>query len=192
MATNIDALIEEPDPINLERNPTLNIFGYTVDEFSLYTHIFSILTITLSTYFLNKYYKIFSNHRMTNFTYLFFLLVVIFNIIYSSTKTGDVTFEQAKLQAIKDQLLFIMGIMAITLLFFNNIQDYLSADKSIVMKIIVIAFIINLISIINISTVQKGAYVRIVRKVKESLYLLIIYLMSVAFVYGFFYKQKSN
>ncbi len=192
MATNIDALIEEPDPINLERNPTLNIFGYTVDEFSLYTHIFSILTITLSTYFLNKYYKIFSNHRMTNFTYLFFLFVVIFNIIYSSTKTGDVTFEQAKLQAIKDQLLFIMGIMAIALLFFNNIQDYLSVDKSIVMKIIVIAFIINLISIINISTVQKGAYVRIVRKVKESLYLLIIYLMSVAFVYGFFYKQKSN
>jgi hypothetical protein len=189
MATNIDELIEETDPIDLDRNPTVEVFGFTVDLYSLYVNIFSILTITLSTYILNRYYGIFDKHRMAYFAYLFFLGITIFNIIFSSTKSGDVTFEQGKLQAIKDQLLFLLGILTIVVLFFHNIQEYAISDKSVVLKVFIITFIINLLSIINVNVVQKGSVIRIVRKVKESLYLLIIYLMCVAFVYGFFSRK---
>jgi hypothetical protein len=191
MATNIDELIQETDKLDFDRNPTVNLLGFTVDLYSLYVNIFSILTITLSTYFLNKYYNIFSGHPSTNFFYAFFLGIVLFNIIFSSTKSGDVSFEQSKLEAVKSQLLFIMGIISIVVLFFHNIQDYTSDKKVVVLKVLVITFIINLVAIINVSVVQKGSIIRIVRKVKESLYLLIIYLTCIAFVYGFFYNKQT-
>lgn len=186
MNTNIDKLINDSPPIELDSNPTFNLFGYTVDQYSLYTHIFSVLTITISTYLLNKYYRVFSESSFAKIAYFFFLGVVIFNIIFSSTKTGDVTFEQAKLQATKDQLLFVLGIIAVIVLFFHNIQHYVVRDKQTVFKLLAITFIIALVSIVDISTVQKPSYIRIVRKTKESLYLLILYMTCVAFAYGFF------
>lgn len=195
MATNIKELISEDSigDINVEttQNPTITFFGRKIDRNSFYTNLLQIILISVTSYLLNKYYNIFTRHKSLSLVYLGFVAYIFTNIFTSSIKSGDVLFEQSKLEKAQDSLLFMLGIISIIVVFFSNIVPYTINDK-IVMQVLVITFIINVVSLLNVSVRQRGEDIRIVRKIKESAYTLITYLLVVIFVYGFIYSLAKE
>ena len=190
MATNINELIESDVNVQLTENPTYTVFGEKIDKVSTDVFIIAILLFTLIVFLLNKNFKIFSKYRSLMIIWILFVAFCIFNIFSSSTKSGDVLFEQEKYTIIQDNIVFMIGILTIIIFFFINIAKYLSDDQTII-KILMIIFIFNIISMVNISTVQRGDSIRLLRKSKEALYSIIIFMLILILTYGYFsMKQK--
>ena len=190
MATNINQLVESDVNIQLKENPTYIIFGEKIDKVSTDIFITAILLFTLIVFFINKNFKIFTKYRSLIIIWILFVMFAVFNIFSSSTKSGDVLFEQEKYTIIQDNIVFMIGILTIIIFFLINIAKYLSDDSTII-KILMIIFIFNIISMINISTVQSGDSIRFLRKAKEGLYAIIIFLLILILTYGYF-SMKTN
>ena len=190
MATNINELIESDVNVQLTENPTYTVFGEKIDKVSTDVFIIAILLFTLIVFLLNKNFKIFSKYRSLMIIWILFVAFCIFNIFSSSTKSGDVLFEQEKYTIIQDNIVFMIGILTIIIFFFINIAKYLSDDQTII-KILMIIFIFNIISMVNISTVQRGDSIRLLRKSKEALYSIIIFMLILILTYGYFSMKQE-
>ena len=190
MATNINELIESDVNVQLTENSTYTVFGRKIDKVSTDVFIIAILLFTLIVFLLNKNFKIFSKYRSLMIIWILFVAFCIFNIFSSSTKSGDVLFEQEKYTIIQDNIVFMIGILTIIIFFFINIAKYLSDDQTII-KILMIIFIFNIISMVNISTVQRGDSIRLLRKSKEALYSIIIFMLILILTYGYFSMKQE-
>jgi hypothetical protein len=189
MATNIKDLMESDDSVQFQRESTISLFGAKIGKYSLYSNLFGIFLITIATIIMHKTYGMFKNRALVAL-YAIFVGYLFFDIFISEKKTGDLLYEEGELGRVKDNLLFMAGILVVILVFFNNIAKY-ATNENVVIQILVATFLLNIFAVLDVSTVHKSQYVQIVRRTKESIYTLIIYLIVTTFVYGFFAKVSS-
>lgn len=190
MATNIKDLLESDISVKFQEDPDLSIFGTTVGAYTLYANLFSIFLITTATILLQRYYGILKNRSLL-VIYAIFVIYLIIDIFIGEKRSGDLLYEEGQLNRVKDNLLFIAGILVVILVFFNNISKY-ATNENVVLQILVATFLFNIFAVLDVSTIHKSSYVHIVRRTKESIYTLIIYLIIITFVYGFFFKATNK
>jgi hypothetical protein len=190
MATNIKDLMESDISVKFQQDTTISLFGLKIGKYSLYANLFSIFLITIATIIMQKTYGMMFKNRALLILYGIFVSYLFFDIFIGEKKTGDLLYEEGELGRVKDNLLFMAGILVVILVFFNNISKY-ATHESVVLQILVATFLLNIFAVLDVSTIHKSAYVHTVRRVKESIYTLIIYLVVITFVYGFFAKVST-
>jgi hypothetical protein len=189
MATNIKDLMESDVSVKFQADTGISLFGTTIGSYSLYANLFSIFLITLATVVMHRSYGMFNNRALL-ILYGIFVTYLFVDIFIGEKKTGDLLYEEGQLNRVKDNLLFMAGILVVILVFFNNIAKY-ATNENIVLQILVATFLLNIFAVLDVSTIHKSGYVHTVRRIKEAIYTLIIYLIVITFVYGFFAKVST-
>ena len=181
-------LSEIEESVQLKKEATVFLFGKEVDKKTLIINGAFILFIILFSYILEKYFKIFSNN---NFNYIFLIFIVIYlyiNIYTASLYSADVVYESQTLIYTQDGITALLSICALMFSFFGNVAPYIR-NNDIVFKLLSICMIILAISSYTPNTTQTGDMKRLVRKVKENLFRVCMYLFMIIIVYSAFTKD---
>jgi len=145
--------------------------------------------IVLVTLVLHTKYRVLDSKLILSF-FLAFVVYLVFDIFTGEKRTGDLLYEKEHLRASNYNLQFLTGILAIIIIFFTNIAQYTTV-KNDVFQILVIAFILNVTSTIEIQVQHRNTQVHFLRRIQESVYMTIIYMLVVSFLYGFFLNKNT-
>lgn len=191
MATSLKHLSETEESVHLKRDPTYKLFGMEVDVYStIINTIFIIFTLIVSFY-IQKSYKIFTNSKILIYVLIIFLLYLFINIFTASIYSADLVYESQTLIYTQDGIFVLLSICMILFAFFTNVSSYIHNDD-IVFKLLTICIILLAISLYTPNTTQSGRAKRLVRKIKENLYRVCIYLFIIIMIYGTFSKRITK
>ena len=176
------------ESVQLKKEATVFLFGREVDRNSLLINGVFILFIILFSYILEKYFKIFSNNKF-NYIFLIFIVVYLYiNIYTASLYSADVVYESQTLIFTQDGITALLSICALMFSFFGNVAPYIR-NNDIVFKLLSICMILLSISLYTPNTTQTGDMKRLVRKVKENLFRICVYIFMIIIVYSAFTKD---
>lgn len=189
MATNIDALMETDVSVKFQHDPEVHIFGRPLSLYVLTADLLNIILITLITLVLHRRYQILDSKLILGI-FVLFIAYLIYDVFNGEKRTGDLMYEKEHLRASNYNLQFLTGILAIIIIFFKNISEYTTVKNN-VFQILVVAFIMNVLLTIEFQVQHRNTHVHMLRRLQESVYMTIIYMLIISFIYGFFVNKKT-
>jgi hypothetical protein len=188
MATNITELMETDVSAKFQADPTVSIFGRPLSVYVLFSDLLNIIMIVFVTLILHSKYKLLDSKLILSI-FLGFITYLVYDIFMGEKRTGDLLYEKEHLRASNYNLQFLTGILAIIIIFFNNIAPY-TAVKNNVFQILIVAFILNVMLTIEFQVQHRNTHVHMLRRIQESIYMTIIYMLVISFIYGFFMNKN--
>ena len=183
-----DTFVEENkltifDNVEFHKESEIQIFGKNIDLKSLYISTIGILFMSLVWYF-SGLFKL----ALDDYIILGLSLILISNFVTqvftSSTFSGSVTLEQAKLNT-TDQL---NSVMIGSILVFVVISVYKGKFADHTKIIATITLILSILNSMNFSVSKEGSSIRTLRKLKEAvlnvttiLFAILVYLTVKSF-----------
>ena len=148
---------------------TITILGRKVDKISFYIFLGSIIVIILLYYF-SGVFKLAQNHKYLYVLMIASVLFFVNQIFTSSTTTAGTAIERDELISLSELIIVLFSSLVLFFVFNKNTRNN---------KILVIAIIILAINLIFISGQKSGTHYRTIRKVKQSLFNMALFMFIV-------------
>lgn len=175
--------------VKFQHDPEVHVFGKVLNAYVLWSDLLNIVMITLVTLVLHRKYKILDSKLILS-VFFVFITYLIYDIFNGERRTGDLMYEKEHLRSSNYNLQFLSGILVIVIIFFKNISEYTTVKNN-VFQILVVAFIMNVFMTVEFQVQHKNTTVHMLRRLQESVYMTIIYMLIVSFLYGFFLNKNT-
>jgi hypothetical protein len=176
--TRLSSIIDEEE-LNLKDTDTIQIRNMKFDKTSFIILISAMVIFTI----IWAAAGLFGETKKTKGLFVIYIIamkIFVYQIIYSSTFTGNITYEQSNLVSLEQLGSMFVGSIVVLTVFISNIKPYKLHPKT--FTILMLCIMLGSLMYVVISFRKTGYNLRIVRKVKQAIFNIVISLF-IAIIY---------